>query len=251
MLWPAGLDIVLEAKSRRCEVIVSHKHKFIFLKVAKTAGTSVEIALSQHCGEADVITPISVDDEQIRRDLGFPCARNYRIPLHRYSRADWKNLLRKRKTKMRFYNHMPAVEARRAVGEKVWNGYFKFCFERNPWDRTISQYFFRYRHEASRPSLSEFIESGNLERLKQTGSGIYSIDGRIAVDRVCFFENLEQELVEVCKGLPDHPGGLVLPRAKAGIRTDKRHYRELFSEPDRKAVAEFFADEIALFGYEF
>lgn len=232
-------------------MIVSHKHKFIFLKVTKTAGTSVEIALSQHCGDADVITPISAKDEEIRRALGYPGAQNYRLPFAKYSRKDWRNVLRKRRRALRFYNHMPAAEARSQVGETVWNDYFKFCIERNPWDRTISQYFFRYRNADSRPSLSEFIESGNLERLKRTGFGVYSIDGEIAVDRVCSYENLEQDLEEVCKKLPDHPGKLVLPRAKSGIRTDRRHYRELFSPADRQKVAEFFAQEISLFGYEF
>jgi len=232
-------------------VIISHEHKFIFLKVTKTAGTSVEIALSQHCGETDVITPISIGDEKLRRDLGYPCAQNFRMPFHRYSLRDWKKLLRKRKRRMRFYNHMPAVEVKRIVGEKIWDEYFKFCFERNPWDRTISQYFFRYRNADSRPTLSEFIASGNLERLKRTGIDLYSIDGRIAVDRVCSYERLEQDLEEVCQALPGHPGKVVLPRAKGNTRTDKRHYREFFSESDREEVAEFFAKEISAFGYEF
>ncbi len=38
-------------------VIVSHEHGFIFMKTRKTAGTSVEIALSRICGPDDVITP--------------------------------------------------------------------------------------------------------------------------------------------------------------------------------------------------
>ena len=44
-------------------MIISHKHKFIFLKVQKTAGTSMEIALSEHCGAGDILTPLHPDDE--------------------------------------------------------------------------------------------------------------------------------------------------------------------------------------------
>ncbi|MEL6382956.1 MAG: chondroitin 4-O-sulfotransferase, partial [Cyanobacteria bacterium J06626_18] len=31
-------------------MIISHEYKFIFLKTRKTAGTSIEIALSKFCG---------------------------------------------------------------------------------------------------------------------------------------------------------------------------------------------------------
>ena len=37
-------------------MIISHKHKFIFLKTIKTAGTSIQAALEEHCGKDDIIT---------------------------------------------------------------------------------------------------------------------------------------------------------------------------------------------------
>ena len=46
-------------------MIVSHKHKFIFFKTRKTAGSSIQVALANHCGPDDIITGqyrLGVDD---------------------------------------------------------------------------------------------------------------------------------------------------------------------------------------------
>ena len=64
-------------------MIISHKYKYIFLKTNKTAGTSIEIALSKHCDHNDIITPISAEDEAIRkigRAVQQECLDRYRMP---------------------------------------------------------------------------------------------------------------------------------------------------------------------------
>ena len=53
-------------------MILSHEHKFIFLGTKKTAGTSIELALSELCGPDDVITPLTREDEARRAGQGRP-----------------------------------------------------------------------------------------------------------------------------------------------------------------------------------
>jgi hypothetical protein len=230
-------------------MIISHKHRFIFLKTNKTAGTSVEIALSKFCGPDDVITPISPEDEQTRRALGHRGPQNYFAPWRDYGLRDVAARVLKKRRKMRYFNHISGREVRALVGEEVWNGYYKFCFERNPYDRVISHYYWCNRTEP-RPPLSSFIHSPQAMALKRRGYGIYTIDGAIAVDRICRYEAIDEELEEVRKviGLPEP---LVLPHAKARTRADTRNYREVLGQDERDWVARFFGEELKLMGYRF
>ena len=53
---------------RQTSMIISHRHKFVFLKPRKVAGTSVEVALARHCGEEDIVTPIGTFDPEWDED---------------------------------------------------------------------------------------------------------------------------------------------------------------------------------------
>src|SRR6185312_12550479 len=113
-------------------MILSHKYRFIFLKTRKTAGTSVEVSLARCCGPRDVLTPVCPEGEALRGGLGLG-PRNHGPPLRQYGLRDWLRLLLKGRPMPGswFYNHMPAREVRARVGARVWDSYFKFCFERD------------------------------------------------------------------------------------------------------------------------
>ncbi|HET6806885.1 MAG TPA: sulfotransferase family 2 domain-containing protein [Frateuria sp.] len=230
-------------------MIVSHKHKFIFLKTNKTAGTSIEIALSKFCGPEDIITPISPVDEETRHSLGYRGPQNHLAPWYDYGPRDLARLAIKGKRKLRFYNHMTGREVLEYVGRDVWDSYFKFCFERNPYDRLVSHYYWCNRSEP-RPPMSRFIRSPRAMALKQRGYEVYTLGGKVAVDRICRFEAIADELEEVRRiiGLPEP---LVLPRAKGQHRADKRGYREVLGEEERNWVAQTFGEEMRLLGYHY
>lgn len=225
-------------------MILSHKYRFIFLKNGKTAGTSVEIALSKFCGPDDIIAPIAKPDEKLRRSLGYPGKQNYEAPFSEYSLRDFWRLYRKRKA--RFYDHMPAAKVKQYAGDEIWNSYYKFSVIRNPWDRMISSYFWATSNDPSPPDLDTFIE----RRRANKGADPHLLDGEIAVDKVCRFETLAHDLEEIRQHL-GIPEPLELPQAKGKVRKDRRHYREILTEEQKDKIAELHKHDIELFGYEF
>jgi len=231
------------------DMIISHKYKFIFIKTNKTAGTSVEIALSRFCGARDIITPLAREDEEVRKDLGFPGPQHYLTPIWECNLGELRRYLQIGKRRPKFYNHISASLVRERIGERVWNRYYKFCFERNPWDRVLSLYYWRFKSEP-RPTISEFLETHFPLLLKRRGIGLYTIDGVVAVDRVCRFEDLSEEL-DVVRRQVGIAEKLDLPHAKSQYRKDKRSYREVLDAKQQAKIAELFSDEIRLFGYEF
>ncbi len=227
-------------------MIICHEHRFIFIKTVKTASTSMEIALSKYCGEDDVITPIGPKDEALRAELGYRGPQNYELPMRAYRPHDVYRRIR-HGNPLAFWNHADAAFIRRYVDPEVWTSYYKFCFERNPWDKVISFYFFELREIEGTPTISEFVQSGRASTIR--GFDLYSIDNEIVVDRVYLYEALEEATrdLEHQLGLP---GPLELPVTKGKFRKDRRSYREVLTEEEREQIAKAYAREIAHFGYE-
>ncbi|MBU2578202.1 sulfotransferase family protein [Patescibacteria group bacterium] len=226
-------------------MILSYRHKFIFVKTQKTAGTSIETALSKFTGKNDIITP---DDEIIRMRMGYPGSQNCGFEkLTNYKLKDWYRLMHRRLKKLNFYNHMPAWEIRKKAGTKTWNNYFTFCFERNPWDKVISYYYFKYRSKP-KPTLSEFIRSKQLKNVSDWKR--YTIGNQMAVDYVGKYENLTKDLEHIRKVIC-LPKNIKLVNLKGDIRKDNRHYRKVLSKKDQQIIKNAFFKEIKLFGYKF
>jgi hypothetical protein len=233
-------------------MIISHEHKFIFLKTKKTAGTAIEAALSELCGPRDVITPYREESEQDRK--GLP-PQNYRIehPL-KPKRPLWRKLLMRPERyyhhSVGFYEHMPASRVRDYVGEEVWRSYFKFAFDRNPWDRQVSWYLYKTKSKAVRPSFEQFMRS--RRRAYVSNYAIYTLDGALAVDFVGRYERLEEDLnaALVKAGVPGC--NVKVPHTNVTPNKDHAHdYRSYYSPDTRALVADWYQPEIALLGYGF
>ena len=229
-------------------MILSHKYKFIFIKTAKTAGTSIEVFLSRHCGPEDILTPITpaIEGHQPRNYEGFinPIPELLERPGKFFSALRDSIISREK-----FYRHMPASEVRKRVPAEVWNSYFKFCVERNPWDKVLSHYHMHAAREDGPLSLDEYLARGRspINYFRYTDrTGI-----KVIVDRIVRYENLMAELGEVFSQLNIPFDGTLGVAAKSEYRTDRGPYRQVFNDEQRRIVEKAFAKEIALHGYQF
>ena len=229
-------------------MILSHKYKFIFIKTAKTAGTSIEVFLSKHCGATDILTPIEppVEGHQPRNHLGVinPLPEILERPGKVFSA-----LRHSITTREKFYNHMPASEVRTRVPASVWNSYFKFCVERNPWDKVLSHYHMHAAREDGSLSLDEYLARGRfpINYFRYTDRG----GRKIILDRVLRYETLIAGLGEVFSQLNIPFAGTLNVRAKSQDRSDRRPYQQVFNDEQRQIVEKAFAREIELHNYRF
>jgi hypothetical protein len=225
-------------------VIVSHTHKYIFIKSLKTAGTSLEAALSQYCGENDMVTPLG--DYWFNRD----------------ERGKW---IHSSMNAEGFSQHDPAAEVKRKVPPDVWNRYFKFSIVRNPWDRVVSLFSWEARNQpALKPAkrfyhrlgvpFNEFRETRKLFREFVAGDWttndrFYLIEGELCVDFVIRYESLGPDVDELCRriGLPR----IELPHLKTGLRQAEHAYTHYYDDQARAIVADRHQNDIRLFGYAF
>ena len=243
-------------------MIISHTHQFIFIKTKKTAGTSIEVYLSDLLGEGDVVTPVGAEEATAGHR-----PRNFGGPFSPFGEAlglvaappGWKEIggggairsLGHAVKGKRFYNHISAYRVRRRVGGDTWGRYFTFAVERNPWDKAISQFYWKARRRPGY-TFGEFVEEGDVG--VNYPRYCHPRTGAVMVDRILYYDRLNEELADVFGrlGVP-FPGSLEV-RAKGATRTDRKPYQELFTgelAEHRAAIDALFAKEIALHGWEF
>jgi hypothetical protein len=227
---------------------LSHKYQFNFIKTAQTAGTSIEVFLSKHCGATDVVTPVEppVEGHQPRNYLGSvnPIPEILERPGKIFSALRHSITSREK-----FYRHMPALEIQKRVPRDVWNSYFKFCVERNPWDKVLSHYHMHAAREGGSLSFDEYLARGRfpINYFRYTDRS----GRKIIVDRILCYENLTADLTEVFSQLKIPFNGTLGISAKSEYPSDRRPYQQVFNAEQRQIVEKAFAKEIELHGYHF
>jgi len=219
-------------------MIISHKYKFIFIKTRKTAGTSIEIALSKICGRNDIITPISNEDLR-KLNSGRP-AQNYDIDIYSLD-PTYSNRRRG------FFNHMSALGMKNNLPEKIWLNYFKFCFERHPYEKVVSHFYF-LGGETRFNNIDSYLNSKEYKRLRSFD--LYSINGKVKVDKIFKYEEMESSLSDIVNivGLKQ-PIDISNIKAKSNYRPNRIPAFQVLEDHQKQKIMKDFEEEFKLFGY--
>jgi hypothetical protein len=200
-------------------MIISHKHKFIYFKAEKVAGTSTEILLSDLVDKEDIVTPITKGDSSTHQPRNYKGFRNHNTPMY----------------------------IKNKLGKNKFNSYYRFITIRNPFDRVVSWYWWN-RSLFLKKTFEDFILSERCSVLAPFSDWI--LDGKkCIVDDYIRYENLENDTKRIFSKWFDND--IVYPTAKSSQRKEKKHYTEYYDDETRQLVAEKYAKDIEYFGYEF
>ena len=156
--------------------IISFDYNFIFIKTRKTAGTSIEVDLSQYVEQNAIVTPI--------------------LPLvEGHSARNFQN----EQGEILYFNHMSASQIRERLGIEKFTSMFKFCIERDPITKSISHYHMYqnspfHNKDGIKQTWDAYCEAKNYPTDHNKYSEI--IDGKITpiIDKFIPYESLHKDL---------------------------------------------------------
>lgn len=207
---------------------VSHSKRFIFVHVYKVAGTSVTTALAPYLHRPERLL-VNRLLHRVGIDRSPPHHRYRSIPVHAKAR-----------------------QLRQELPPRIFDGYFKFAFVRNPWDWQVSLYEYtlqtpsHHEHELVRSlgSFDAYVRWRVEGHAVQQNSFVTDDDGRRIVDFVGRFEELPRDFGEVCRRIGVRSA---LPHANATRRATSDRY---YTAEIAGLVASAFAEDIETFGYD-
>jgi len=198
-------------------MILLRKHRLLFIKGVKVAGTSIEVFLGRHASADDIVTPISPPspEHEPRNHLGDDGS-------------------------PAFYNHVDAATVKSLLGADYFLGLRRFGVVRNPFEKVRSHFAMQYVR-----SGGEYDVDAAIADLRSEVERYCDARGECLLTDVIRYERLDEEL----KRLFDEVG---LAFDRLSVR-EKSEYRQQcpveasFDQMQVKRIAEKFSWEFENF----
>jgi hypothetical protein len=222
-------------------MIISTSHRFIFVHIVKTAGTSVTEALARTVRWNDVVVGGTDYGEAIQ------------AAYHR---------------QFGLSKHATAREICDTIGAETWAGMFSFAFVRHPFARAVSVYTWKrkmlekaasddavWQWPASRAFAATTDFSGFIRHpdflasvaARPQADWVTGADGRRIVDFVGRVEAIEAGMREICGRIGIPYEGVPVANASAGPSAQAR---EPLAEDDSRHLTDLYRKDFVAFGYD-
>ncbi len=157
--------------------------------------------------------------------------------------------------------HLTAKEVIQMIGLDSWNRAYKFSIVRNPWDKVVSHYKYRERTNQTamgtdKISFGEWVACtygveknpfyyDNPKMFQSQVAWLRNEAGEIELDFIGRFENLAADFELIKKELS------LLQKLPHLNKSEQRDYRHFYNVKTYSIVADWFAEDISYFRYEF
>jgi hypothetical protein len=192
--------------------MISHKHKFIFVHINKTGGTSIEVLLKKYSNK--------FKRHQSIIDLNKEASSNDYFKFT-FARNSWDRFLSLYKYRIKTNQTNLGSNP---IPFKEWA---KHIYDKNP----------EYYNTPNKFKL--LLLSDQLD-------WITDAKGSVNMDFIGRFEKLQEDFNIVCDKI-----GIPHPQLPHKNKSNHKHYTEYYDDETRQIVAEKFAKDIKYFDYEF
>lgn len=223
-------------------MILSDKHKLIFIHIGKTGGTSIENALAEAL-QLPIESTYHNDEIINSKHLANPPFNDW------VNKPDYDGKIN--------CKHITALQMRDIIGETRFNSYFKFSFVRNPYDRLLSLYsmftqekiysshIFNSIYASFEDYLEDIIQGHAWVDSDRFVKSICDNEGKNLMDFTGKFETLQEDFDFVC--LKMGLGKIELPVTN---KTKHRPFKSYFNEHSAKCIYDYFKTDFEEFGYK-
>lgn len=225
--------------------------KWIWFPVLKVGSTAIRGMNNRHLrpewfenDKNDEYNPVSYVETLLRDDrLQFKSTK----PKHENLRLD------------EWTDNNPVCSTPNAFPGDDVNGFFKFAFVRNPWDRLLScwcdkRYVNKHTSKEAKGEQTPFKDYVKSYR----GENMYLHTNRhaqmqcaaflnVEMDFVGRLENAHEDFSAICDRLDVDPPEEILHKNI----TDHKHYTEYYDDETRKIVEDMYRDDIEMFNYKY